>query len=109
MVLFAEDFGPILGLLFLTPIVLTIASRVATKILRYRRGERPWWGFAIGSLSVLVGSAMLLMMLTANGGALGIFYLLAALPIITGGVCLITWYQQPRDRRQKPVDPRDVF
>jgi hypothetical protein len=94
--LFAEDFSPLLGVLLLAPIVLTIAARVATKALKYKRRGRPWWGVLIGLLAVLSGAAMLLMLATTLGGAPTFFYLFAALPVISGAVCLIVWNQPPR-------------
>ena len=38
MYLLAEDFSPLLGVLFVAPFVLAIAARVATKALKYKRG-----------------------------------------------------------------------
>ncbi len=96
MCLFAEDFSPLLGVLFLAPFVLAIAARVATKALKYKRGERPWWGLLIGLLAVMTGAAMLLMLAMTRGGAPGFFYLIAALPLFTGAICLIVWNQPPR-------------
>ena len=96
MFLFAENLSPLLSVLLLAPFVLAIAARVATKALKYKRGERPWWGLLIGLLAVLSGAAMLLMLATTRGGAPTFFYLFAALPVITGAGCLIVWYQPPR-------------
>ncbi len=109
MLLFADNLSPLLGLLIIVPIAMTIASRVAVVFLRQRRGQRPWWGFAIGSVSVLSGVALLFMFLTTRGGAPTFFYLFAGLPILAGALCLIVWYQQPPDNSEPTIDPRDVF
>jgi hypothetical protein len=41
MVIFAENFGPLVGLLFLTPIALVIMCRVGVVFLRQMRGQKP--------------------------------------------------------------------
>jgi uncharacterized membrane protein HdeD (DUF308 family) len=109
MIIFAEDFTPLLGLLVVVPFALAIASRIAIIFLKRRRGQRPWWGLAIGSLSILSGLALVLMFLTTRGGAPSFLYLLAAFPIFTGALCLIIWLQPSRDRSRPTIDPRDVF
>jgi len=98
MVIFAEDFSPLLGVLFLAPIILAVACRLAIVALRRMRGKKPWWGLALGMLAILSGVAELLMLLTTRGGAPSFFYLIAALPIITGVHCLLIWNQRPRTR-----------
>jgi uncharacterized membrane protein HdeD (DUF308 family) len=97
MLLFAENLSPLLGLLIIMPVVMTIASRVAIISLKRRRGQRPWWGLAIGSLSILIGIALVFMFLTTRGGAPTFFYLFAGLPILAGAGCLMIWFQPPRD------------
>jgi drug/metabolite transporter (DMT)-like permease len=97
--LFADAIGPVILVLFLAPIILGIASRIAMIALKSRRGERPWWGLAISSLSILVGAAVILMLATTRGGAPSFFYLAGAFPILTGLGCLIVWNKKPRVRQ----------
>jgi drug/metabolite transporter (DMT)-like permease len=98
MVILAEEFSPLLGVLFLAPIILAVACRLAIVALRRMRGQKPLWGLALGVLAILSGVAELLMLLTTRGGAPSFFYLIAALPIITGLHCLLIWNQRPRPR-----------
>jgi drug/metabolite transporter (DMT)-like permease len=94
--LFADAIGPIVLVLFLAPIVLGVLSRLAMIALKSRRGQRPWWGLAIGSLSILAGAGMILMLATTRGGAPSFFYLVGAFPILTGLGCLLVWNKKPR-------------
>ena len=94
--LFADAIGPIVLVLFLAPIILGVMSRLAMVALKSRLGQRPWWGLAIGSLSILVGAAMVVMLATTRGGAPPVFYLVGAFPILAGLGCLIVWNKKPR-------------
>jgi uncharacterized membrane protein HdeD (DUF308 family) len=94
--LFAESISSLVAVVFLLPIVLGIASRVAMIALKRRRGERPWWGLAIGALSILCGAAVLIMLFTTRGGAPPFFYLVGVFPLLAGVACLIIWGQKPR-------------
>ena len=98
MGILAENFGPLLGALFLAPLILAVACRVAVIPLRRMRGQKPWWGLALGALGILAGAAMALMLLTTRGGAPSFFYLIAALPVVAGLNCLIVWNQKPRSQ-----------
>jgi drug/metabolite transporter (DMT)-like permease len=97
-VLIADNIGPaaLMGTLFLAPLILTVACRVAVVILRQRRGERPWWGAVLGVLAILCGVAELVMFLATRGGVPTFFYLIAALPILAGLSCLVVWNKPPR-------------
>jgi uncharacterized membrane protein HdeD (DUF308 family) len=96
VLLFAESISSLVAVVFLLPIVLGIGSRIAMIVLKRKRGERPWWGLAIGSLSILCGVAVLIMLLTTRGGAPSFFYLVGVFPLLTGVACLIIWSQKPR-------------
>src|SRR5215471_15623972 len=94
--LVADAISPLVLVLFLTPIILGVASRVAMIALKSRRGQRPWWGLAIGSISILAGAAMIVMLKNTRGGVPDFFYFVAAFPILTGLGCLVVWNKKPR-------------
>jgi drug/metabolite transporter (DMT)-like permease len=92
----ADAIGPIVLLIFLAPIILAIAARIAMIALKSRRGQRPWWGLAIGLASIIAGAGLILMLATTRGGVPIFFYLAAALPIVAGLGCLIVWNKKPK-------------
>jgi hypothetical protein len=94
--IFADAIGPIVLLIFLAPIILGVVSRVAMIALKRRRGQRPWWGLAIGLASIFGGAALVVMLLTTRGGAPSFFYLIAVFPLISGLGCLIVWNKPPK-------------
>jgi uncharacterized membrane protein HdeD (DUF308 family) len=98
MPIFADNIGPgiLLIALFLGPLILAAACRVAVVFLRRMRGQKPWWGLALGVLAILAGAAEVLMFLTTRGGAPSFFYLIAAIPIVAGLHCIIVWNRPPR-------------
>jgi drug/metabolite transporter (DMT)-like permease len=96
MLIIADDIGPLVAVVFLSPIILGVAARGAMIALKRKRGQRPWWGLAIGLLSVLCGLAVIFMLATTRGGAPSFFYLAGAFPLLAGIGCLVIWNQRPR-------------
>lgn len=109
MILLAENFSPLLGLLVVVPLALMALGRVAIIFMRQGSSQRPWWGLVIGLFCLFIGGSMLLMFATMGGGAPPFVFLLAALPTLVGIRCLLAWKRTPKRNDQPPIDPRDVF
>jgi drug/metabolite transporter (DMT)-like permease len=86
----AEDYGPILFLLFAIPVCLGLFG-FGTIGVNITLGKGKWWGFLLGLVPTLGGGLFLFYFLTVGGGAPIFFHIAAAIPLVCGLLSLYLW------------------
>jgi hypothetical protein len=86
----AEDYGPILFVVFAIPVCLGLLGFGAVGV-NASVGKGKWWGFLLGLVPAVGGGLFLFFFLTVRGGAPIFFHSAAAVPLVCGLLSLYLW------------------
>ena len=97
-ILASDTVGPLVLVLFLSPIILGLLFLIILVIKRPggSGGRRSRWGLVLGLVPTIFGAFLIITLLTTRGGAPQFFYVAAALPLLVGVRILQIWSRSKR-------------